>query len=384
MTPASTDTVPRFWPLFLIALGVHFLVVVIGAALGTMRQDMRPTDEPGTEELRDQILAGSAHAIEPWYRWDAGWYVNVATNGYANAGNSSGRLGVAFLPALPICLAVANSLGINIFWAGILIPNVAAAAGAAFFARLAASLTADRGTGLRAFVLLLAFPSSFFLCAPYNEAFGLLFTTLALVAWLQQHPLRAGVFAALGSLARMTGVALGVASLCAWLLEDRTRSGLKRAAILAFGSFFGLALFCGYLYWLVGDPFAGLKAHTSWGRKEPSIWNPWRSIQSIYDPERPYWGEALAALVFAILGIRAWIKRGAFWGIVTLVPIAQMMMSGTFLSGHRLVLAALPAFVEMAELLRNRLLFQVVVVVFAFIQFFLLNRFIHWQLSGAI
>jgi hypothetical protein len=383
MINLQPDPLPHFWPLFLIALGIRVFVVAIGAVLGSMPPDIRPPDEPGAEQLRERIQAGSARAVEPWYRWDAGWYVNIATNGYANARDSHGTLGVAFLPALPMCLAAADALGFNIFWAGLLIPNLLASAGAALFARVAAQLTADRGTGLRAFALLQAFPSSFFLSAPYNEAFGLLFTTLAFAAWLQQRAVRAGLFAGLGSLARMTGIALGVASLGAWLLEDRSRTGFKRAAILALGSFIGLALFWSYLYCVVGDPFAGLKVQQSWGRKELSIWNPLRSFQSINeDPDRQYWGEALAALAFTILGIRAWIKRGAFWGIATLVPIGQMMMSGTFLSGHRLVLAALPGFVEMADLLRNRLTFRVTVVVFACIQLELLNRFVHWRLSG--
>jgi hypothetical protein len=87
-------------------------------------------------------------------------------------------------------------------------------------------------------------------------------------------------------------------------------------------------------------------------------------------------------LGFTILGIRAWVKRGAFWGILTLVPIGQMMISGTFLSGHRVVLAALPGFIELADLLRNRLAFRVVVVGFAYIQFELLNRYVHWIFAG--
>jgi hypothetical protein len=181
---------------------------------------------------------------------------------------------------------------------------------------------------------------------------------------------------------------LGVAAFGAWLLKDRSRNGFKQAAILAFGSFLGLVLFFGYLAVVVGDPLAGIKAHQSWGRKELSIWNPWLSIQSLFDPEMPrrgeaiVWGEVIAALAFALLGIRAWIKRGAFWGILTLIPTAQMMMSGTFLSGHRLVLAALPGFIELADLLRQRLAFRTVVALFAFLQIWLLNRFVHWIFAG--
>jgi hypothetical protein len=286
------------------------------------------------------------------------------------------------MPAMPATMAAAHSLGLNPFWAGLLAANLAAAAGVAVLARVAAQLTGDRAVGLRTFVLVQAFPTAFFFSAPYNEAFGLLFTSLALSAWLNHKPGRAALFAALGSFARMTGVALGVAAFVGWRLDDRTRPGLRRALILAAGSFGGLALFLAYLAWAVGDPLAALKTHEAWGRKELAVGNLWKAIESIYDPKLPHWGEAFLVLVVALLGIRAWRKRGAFWGVLTLVPVAQMMLSGTFLSGHRVVLACLPAFIELADLLKSRVCFRVVMVGFAVAQFILLNRYVHWLFAG--
>jgi len=387
MTSVQTVSLPRFLPLFLIAIGSRIIIVVVGCILGSLPPDNRPIDQgqllPGPAALRAQIAASSARPIEPWYRWDAGWYVNVATNGYLNARDDQVVLGgTAFLPALPLCLAAAIFLGINPFWAGLLATNLASAAGMAVFARVATRLTGDAKLGLRAFVLLIVFPTSLFFSAPYNEAFGLLFTSLALSAWLSEKPIRAGFFAALGSLSRLTGISLGMASLGGWMIGDRTWTGFKRAAILACGSFLGLILFWSYLGLVVGDPFSGIKVQGAWGRKPLSLWNIWPSIQSIYNPEMPFWGEGFTALSFLVLGIRAWIKRGAFWGILTLVPIGQMMITGTFLSGHRIVLAGLPAFIEMADLLRHRLLFKIAIVVFACIQFALLNRYVHWEFAG--
>jgi len=392
--------VPRFLPLFAVALGVRLAVVVLGVLLIPVQPakpvkvfglvvagfpaDLRPPKEkdPVAEGYRDEILASSARAIEPWYRWDAVWLANVATHGYADAADKGGRLGVAFMPAQPACMAAAAALGLNPFWVGLLVANLAGAAGTAVFARVAARLTGDRDTGLRTFVLLLAFPAGFFFSAPYNESFGLLFTALALSAWLDRRAVRTAFFAALGSLARMTGVAFGVAALAGWLFDDRTRPGLKRALIVAVGSFAGLILFWGYLGWAVNDPFAGLKSQVAWGRRGLSVWNPWYAIESIYDPELPHWGEAFVVLGFAVLGIRAWARRGAFWGVLTLVPVGQMMLSGTFLSGHRLILAALPGFIELADVLKNRSLFRLTVLGFALAQLVLLNRYVHWIFAG--
>ena len=384
----ATPTPPqlRFWPWFGLALAIRVAVVLVGLAMVPPGMDLK-TDNPTPHRLQAHILETSARPIEPWFRFDSGWYQNIAENGYAGAADEGGRhgpefLGPAFLPALPLCLAAAAAIGLNPYWTAMLLVNVAAAAGTTLLGRLAVRLTGDRNTGIRSFVLLSAYPASFFLSAPYNEAFGLLFNALALTAWLNRQAVRAGFFGALYSLARLTGISLGVAALGAWLCEDRSRSGFKRAAILAFGSFLGLALFCGYLHRTVGDAFAGVKLQEKWGRKNPALENLWLSVQSIYDPKLPHWGEGAVVLLFIVLGIRSWRKRGAFWGLVTLVPIGQMMISGTMLSAHRLILAALPGFIEMADLLRHPRAFRLVVALCLGLQLILLYRYMNWLFVG--
>jgi hypothetical protein len=307
---------------------------------------------------------------------------DVARNGYSEAHDDGGRLGVAFMPAMPATMALGEALGLNMFWFGLVAANLAGAVGAALFARVAARQLNDSTAGWRTLALLLAFPTAFFYSAAYNESFGLLFTAIALGAWQADRPVLAGLGALGGSLARMTGVALGVAAILDWLVK-RERHELWRAVAVAVGSFAGLALFWGFLWWAVGDPFAGLKAQVKWGRPELSWKNPFRTVASIYDPALPHWGEAVLVLGAAVLGVRAWQKRGTFWGVLTLVPVAQMFASGTLLSGHRLILAALPAFLELADLLRNRrVLFFATLLGFAFAQFLLLNRYVHWIFAG--
>ncbi len=376
-----TAPLPRFLPLFGIALLVRLGTILLGLFLAAGPPHLQP-DDAAALELGEQIRSSSAARIEPWFRWDAVWLVNISQNGYAEARNKDGRLGVAFLPAVPMVMAIGSALGLNPYWFVLIAANIAAAAGAAVLAQVATRLTNDRQTGIRAFVLLQFFPSAFFLSAPYNEAFGLLFMMLALAAWLNRRAGWAGVFAALGSLARMTGVAVGVAALVGWLCYDRTRSGLRRAVILAVGSFAGLVLFWCYLGWAVGDPLAGLKSQAAWGRRSLAIENPLYAIESIYDPVLPHWGEAFVVLTFAGLGIRSWLRRGAFWGLLTLLPVAQMMLSGTFLSGHRVILAAIPGFIELADVLRNRMLYWATLAGFGIAQFILLNRYVHWLFAG--
>jgi hypothetical protein len=362
--------------------------VALGSVLATLPPN--PHSDPNTPiHFRSELLLSSARVIEPWYRFDALWYASIGRNGYAEARDKHGVLGVAFMPAMPATLALGEALGLNMFWFGLIVANLMGAIGAAILAQVAARQLNDPAAGWRTLALLLVFPTAFFFSAPYNESFGLLFTAIALAAWQTNRPVLAGFCALGGSLARMTGVALGVAAILDWLVK-RERSEFWRAFAVAVGSFAGLALFWGFIWWAVGDPFAGLKLQPMWGRRELSIWNPLYTIESIYDPElaRPeaahhFAWEAVAVFSFALLGIRAWLNRGTFWGVIVLVPVAQMFASGTLLSGHRLILAALPAFIELADLLRTRrALFFATLLGFAFAQLLLLNRYVHWMFAG--
>jgi len=372
---------PRFAPLIVVALTVRFGTVALGAVLGTLPPD--PYTDPSTpSHFRSELTSRDNRFIEPWFRFDALWFMSIARNGYRDAHDESGNLGPAFMPAMPITFAFAEMCALNPFWTGLIVANVLGAIGAAVFAQVAARQLNDSVTGWYTLALLLSFPTAFFYSAPYNESFGLFFTALALAAWQFRQSTVAGFAACGGSLARLTGVSLGVAAVADWLLRPE-RKTLWRTLALATGSCAGLALFWCFLWWAVGDPFAGLKSHEKWGRSGLSWKNPLRTIHSIYDPELPHWGESALVFGAAILGVRAWRKRGAFWGVLVLVPIAQMFASGTLLSGHRVILAALPAFIELADLLRRRRgVCAIVIGIFALAQIVLLNRYVHWQFAG--
>jgi hypothetical protein len=377
----DTPPPPRFLHLLLAALVVRLATVALGVALASRPPD--PYSDPHTPTLfRSELLSSNARIIEPWYRFDAVWLASVARNGYTGARDDTGRHGVAFMPAMPAIFALGDALGLNMFWFGLVVANLAGAVGAALLAQVAARQLSDPAGGWRTLALLMAFPTAFFYSAPYNEPFGLLFTALALAAWQANRPVVAGLGSLGGSFARMTGAALGVAAIFDWL-QKRERREAWLAVAVAVGSFAGIALFWGFLWWTVGDPFAGLKSQTAWGRSALSWKNPFRTVASIYDPTLPHWGEAVLVFGAVALGIRAWRKRGTFWGVLTLVPVAMMFASGTLLSGHRLILAALPAFFELADLLRHRrALFFATLLAFGFAQFLLLNRFVHWIFAG--
>jgi hypothetical protein len=93
-------------------------------------------------------------------------------------------------------------------------------------------------------------------------------------------------------------------------------------------------------------------------------------------------GELLAMISFLGLGVHAWWRRGPFWGCLILMPVVQGMTTGTTLSMGRIVLAAFPAFIDLAELLRPRLAFSAWMIASLIVQAMLIDRFVNWVFLG--
>src|SRR4051812_39243541 len=126
MPAPRPDPAPRFLPLFLAALAVRVAVVATGIAVSLLD----PVSPPDGWNATQHALAGgeAAGLLEPWYRGDALWLVRIARHGYATADGPDGQHGAAFLPLLPAILAASDALGLNLFWVGVIVPNIAAAA----------------------------------------------------------------------------------------------------------------------------------------------------------------------------------------------------------------------------------------------------------------
>ena len=90
----------------------------------------------------------------------------------------------------------------------------------------------------------------------------------------------------------------------------------------------------------------------------------------------------LVAITFIGLGIRAWIRRGPLWGCWILMPILQGLSTGSSMSIDRFALAAYPAFIEAAELLRNPFLFAAWLAISLVGQYVMIDYFVNWNFVG--
>ncbi len=240
--------------LFLTALGVVLF------ALGMVP----PTDDPILRPylgLAPVVDGWRGPLLGVWLRFDAVHYLRIAEHGYA-----ANDLSV-FYPLYPLMVRVAGwLLGGDQLLGALLVSNGAAAAALVLFHRWVREEFGDEGLARRATVYLMAFPTAFFLLAPYPESLSLLFTLLALRAYRCQRWLWAGAAGLAASTTRPQGAILSAVLLVDLLLRRRGGQPLTAAGLLApAGPLLGVVAFLGYRAWLHFPPMSEVQL-SHWGR----------------------------------------------------------------------------------------------------------------------
>lgn len=159
-------------------------------------------------------------AIEGLCRWDCGWFVRIAIDGYAQRHYSN------FFPLFPLLgRSTHAATGMPYEWALVLWANVFGLVGLVIVYRIFRALHGEE-VALTGVTLLAAWPFSFFQAAGYPESLMLASTAAAVWASMNGRHLTAGVALGVGILGRHLTVLGGGALLVAQLLE-RGRTPLR-------------------------------------------------------------------------------------------------------------------------------------------------------------
>ena len=286
-------------------------------------------------------------AIDVWARWDSNWFIRIAEHGYSWPSGTP-----AFFPLYPLLVAgLGQVLGGHILLAGVV---VSLAAGTAAFGLLY-RLTLERlgeETARRTMLFLAVAPTSLFFGAVYSESLFLLLTVAAFLAAERGRFWQAGAVAGLALLTRAAGVALLPALLVlAWRAPDRRRALAGLALAPALFLLYPLLL----AVW-IGHPFAFREAERAlWGRRLSPAGPLGGIIAAVQHREVVDLGVAAALIV---LGVVAWRRIGAAYGLYTLVSVAIPLTfpSDRFplWSMQRFAVVVFPAFMALATIVRGR------------------------------
>jgi len=219
-------------------------------------------------KLRGNVLQSFAHSMLPAWgdtRWDTFWYLNIARRGYEWK-TAAVTSPTAFFPLYPLLIHIGVFLSHRSYVVvALVLSNLSFLAALVYLWRLAAWELGKRVAG-RTVLYIAIFPTALFFFAGYTESLFLLLT-VACFYHLRRHDwLWAGVFGALASATRVTGIllvapfAFEYARACNF--SPRRMVSPRLLALLLVPA--GLFAFMAYLRYSVGDAWAFTHSQAAW------------------------------------------------------------------------------------------------------------------------
>lgn len=318
-------------------------------------------------------------------RFDAGWYSEIALDGYNWSSTFSEQRNIAFFPAMPLLMrGVGVVFGMNerglprerrlarVLWGGVIVSLAAFLWGLHYLVRLGRELVgAERAAA--AALLLAAYPFSLFYSAAYTESLFLLAAVAAFFHFRRQEWVTASLWGLLAGITRPNGcfVSLPLAIIAAVQLhEHRHRTSaigvpwrmagvrlVSAAAPVA-----GMLIFTAYLHTLTGEWFAWTRSHAAWGRSFQGAAPLTGFFQRLHDEplteivmNAPYDTLNALALMFALVLVWPVFRRLGFaWAAFVLINLLPPLVAGGVLSMGRFTSTLFPLFLTLALMIPSR------------------------------
>ena len=319
-------------------------------------------------QFQDQgfgVFPGRDHLFwDAFARYDAGWYHDIASNGYQYRG--VGRNDLAFFPLYPLLMRGGGWLlggrQPDFYFAGILISWLAFAGAMTLLYRVAL-LDLPRPAAVRAVGYASVFPFAYFFGMVYSESVYLLCILAAVYALRTRQWWLAGIAGAGLTAARVTGVmALPGLALMAWSTGERDRRTVLNTAAVMLVSTAGIATYSAFNYTISPSPFTWYESITFWGYHPGG--NPFGMLVGLLRAllERPYQfltTERMAIYdslnAFAAIGALAlvpliWKRFNAGYALIVVAALLVPLSSGQFEGLGRYMSVQFPIALALASL----------------------------------
>lgn len=318
--------------------------------------------------------------LDLWARWDSGYYLSIASNGYRYIPGE--MTNVAFFPLYPVILRLLT-LGSKSWLALAVVGTVLSHAFTllAFYLLYRLVRLDDEPAVARRTVWFLAFfPASFFLSMVYTEALFLLLTVAAFYLVRRRQWLPAAVLGGLSALTRSIGFLLIVPLAVEWWQQRPLR---WRRLLLLLLIPAGLLIFMVYLQLVFGQPLLFINAQGSWGREIAPLGLQER-LHYLF-VEADLWSSIrgnLVDILFAgagliLFAVALWRLRPSYVLYIAYglgVPLATLQV----FSMPRLLVVIFPLFILLARYLRHRRLVAAVLAGSAVLLAYFVVRWSLW------
>lgn len=276
--------------------------------------------------------------------WDSFWYLKIANQGYEYV---PGKMtSIAFFPLYPSLIWLVSKLPlITPALAGWIISTLALVIGMIFFYKLVKQFHPDIDPN-EVIILLLIFPTSFFLTAVYTESLFLALSIIFFYYLFKKQFLTAAIFLSFASLCRLNGLFLFVP----FIYEYFKAYGVKRFFNNNLLSFLvaplGIFSFMFYQYLQFQEPLAFFKSQMEWGRKFILNSGHFQLVTSAS------YANLTTDVLFLAVGLVSGLlllKYRVSYGLYILITVLIAVSTGTLMSIGRFTLILFPMFILIAS-----------------------------------
>jgi hypothetical protein len=345
-------------------------------------------------------------------KWDAGYYLYLAQHGYpahvAGAAQVGNRAFYAFGPLYPALVHVTHVVtGIGYVTSAEIVSTLGLVVALAALWKLV-DLEVGRSAADGACVMLLAWPSAFFLVATYPESVTLAAATLAFLAVRRGHFVAAGVLAAAASMGKYYLVLLLVPlAMEAWRApreRDTWRAGrdlewlspwrvtAARLVAIAAPTVLAVVAWVAYQKGHFGEWLAFVKSQAQWHRH--LSW-PWTSIGHAVS-DLVHWRlldtstasvtelfDLVTVLLMAVAAVMAFFRIRPSYGVLLGLVWCVFTFQTILLSENREVLVLFPFFAALGLwVARHQWRERALLFLFLPCGYFLLERFVTGKFAG--
>ncbi len=346
-------------------------------------------------------------------RWDAGWYLTIARDGYSvEPDTGPHRANIAFYPLLPILIKLFHLVIPSWRLAGMLVVHLALLGAVVYLVALV-RLDYDRATALRATVALLLYPTAIFLTAIYTESLLLLALIATTYHARRGQWLIAGCWGLCATLTKTIGLIALIpllveyGQLLSWRLQRLTKCGPAQYELWRVLG--GVALTCVgalayplFLWQRFGSLQVYFDTQVAWyryGSFQPLLTDGGKFLAAFFQGDRtvinyfypqgsvtlPSPGtfmviDLLMLLAALILGIICTYKLRPSYGLLVLAGGFLTAYSGSPQSFNRYTLVLFPAMIALAVISRRPAIGFCLFVASGLLAFYHIYLFVngHW------
>ncbi|MGH2676133.1 MAG: mannosyltransferase family protein [Actinomycetota bacterium] len=370
------------WVFLGLRVGLSVVALAGVALLPSIDNAVGPPGWPASE-----VTAGWHNLVTAWERFDALWYLRIATGGYVDGDGSA-----VFFPLYPLLVrGLSPILGGHPLAAAFLVSHLATFGSmVALYFLTAGEL--DERTARRTVLYLAVFPTSFFLLAPYSESLFLLLVLVSVWAARRGVWWAAGLAGAGASATRNLGVLLVLPLAVEAVHQWRERGGsrvLVRGLLWSAAAGAGALAYLAFWQGVAGDALAPINQQANWQREgsfpaATLVWGTVEAFRFIGVYPGGYHMVDWLIVVPAVAGA-VWVafRTRPVFGVYTwaslAAPLAYVFLPRPFMSFPRFLLAVFPVLWPWAVLgIRRRGVHEALVAVSAGLLALLTVLFVNW------